>query len=199
MFGDKIIVLVSAEGRQASQGGSAKPFMAMLPDYLVEIAGWLFQLTSALGSKLYYAGHSRGAMWGSYFAHEWPQWFAGFVLAGGYPLWKDAASSAKCARQLVSETKVPVSFLFSEKDWACNPKSHPGYFGWILTADVGPGPAQKSPTFQVFATEHTHEYLENVLIGDFLESDDTDRSLFEQVWFSVFGGISDRMQSIQIE
>ena len=198
VFENKIVVLVETGGKQAGQGKGGKPFMALLPDYLVDVAGWLFQLTEELGSKLYYGGFSRGAMWGGYLAHKRPDWFAGFVLAGSYPLWTDVQSSTKSARQLV-ETKVPVSFLFSEKDWACNPESNPAYFAWILTADVGTESAQKSPAFHVFATEHTHEYLENVFVGRLPIAGETDRVLFEQIWSSVFGGISDRLQSIQIE
>jgi hypothetical protein len=200
VFADKIVVLVAAEGKTAEQGSSAKPFMARIPDYVVEMAGYLFQLTSERGSKLYYAGHSRAAMWGSYLAHKWPSWFAGFLLAAAYPLWKDPESSSKCAKQLV-KCKVPITFLYSEKDSCCNPQSHPAYFQWILTADVGPGPAQKSPTFQVFATEYSHEYLENVIIADFRieEAGAAETTLFENIWASVFGGISDRMHAIQIE
>ena len=141
-------------------------------------------------------------MWGTYLAHKRPEWFAGFILAGSYPLWKDPESSCKCAKQLV-QTKVPVSFLFSERDWSCNPNSHPAFFAWILSNDFGPSDGQKAETFQVFETQHSHEYLENVLIGDFKDDAGTDcvtdRKLFEKVWSAVFDGISDKMHSIQIE
>ena len=97
-------------------------------------------------------------MWGSYLAHKWPSWFAGFVLAGSYPLWKDEGSCRKCSKQLVP-TQVPVAFVFSEKDWACNPQSHPAYFSWILTSDVGARFCQKSDKFIVYATEYSHDYV----------------------------------------
>ena len=105
---------------------------------------------------------------------------------------------AKASRQLVS-TKVPVAFLFSEEDWCCNPDTHHGYFAWILTSNVGPEIGKKSPTFQVFANKHEHDYLENVLTGTITNADDADAGVFEAMWSSVFGGLSSRMQSIQIE
>ena len=82
-------------------------FQASLPEYFTRFAGWLVQRAREAKLPLYWCGNRRGAMWGQYVAHTYPDWFTGFILAGGYPKWRGPAEQLKGSRQLI-QSAAPV-------------------------------------------------------------------------------------------
>ena len=157
--------------------------MQKLPHYIREISCRLHQSAMAHGVYCYWIGNSRGAMWGSYVAHKHPEWFRGFLLVGGYPLYTAEASQMKCAQQLM-QSHARIAVLHSTDDVHSNPRIHNMYWTPLLNADFGFSLGQKSSRCNVYSLKAiSHDEL-NIFcrgVGDA-------SALFKNMWAFVAQG-----------
>ena len=146
---NKILVWIDCVGKTNEKGQARRGYSwkGMLPAWVQNIVGWLSQLAHNLGVKLFMVCHSRGSMWGSYLLHRHPEWFAGALLCGGYPLKNDDFSAQKAARQLLQCTcKVVIVNGANDEFSNIGLLGHQVYWSTIYYALQGYNFGERAPT-----------------------------------------------------
>ena len=130
-------------------------------------------------------------MWTQHLLHKHENWFAGAVLAGGYPLWCGEAEQLKAASQLI-QTGVRTAIIHASNDEHSNMTLHRPFWGTILWAPLlgPPGAGQtlgsmagtggqelrhRSPTVHLIVRESGHAGCEVAVFGIRAEE-------FEEAW-----------------
>ena len=151
-FADKVIVYPFTVGNTMEKQGKKNKYKAPVTAWVVELAAWLHQLCRSEKVPLFVFGFSRGAAWGSELLRIHPDFFAGGVLLGNYPLYDGADNQRDAAVNLVG-SRARLVVTHGAADEFSNVDVHPIYWNKVLFAPPGYGLGERYPEVMVINLE----------------------------------------------
>ena len=165
VWSEYVFVFLSMSNPLPGYGKNFHHASAKTPSFLIECCGAIHQVCKFENFKFYFDGFSRGAMFGTWMAKHFPQWFDGMFLAGPYPLnHKDPESMRRNAQNLI-RVAPRMSVLHSPNDVWSNCINHADYWDTIVHSKVGNEMGDRVNTFRLFTDVGTHDDLRQILIG----------------------------------
>ena len=141
-----------------------KKFHFKCPVFFVDLVQAMQQQRLAWGVLFFVVGFSRGAMWASWLAKTFPQYFTGVMLVGLYPSQTDDESQTKDALELIRV--VPrVALLHGLQDDFSTIRKHEPFWRIILTSAVGDGIENRVEDFKTWAVKANHNETRNLVLS----------------------------------